>query len=191
MNHRQLQKPPSAVGTTAGVGRHAPSYPSCLPACLPSSAYLHHVLPVQHEVRIALKPPHVTRIRHQEAEVGLQKLVAVVCLRARRTAGAGAWHMRPSAASVAAPLRHRALQVHWAGVKGVQGIQRDRSGRAVGSRGAGVCTGRGVAPMPYALLSGRLHNPAGPPWAGELALHGSQTSPALPNAIQAGCCPCP
>ena len=44
--------------------------------------YLDNVVPVQHEVGIGLMSPQISRVRHQEAEVGLQELVAVVGLRA-------------------------------------------------------------------------------------------------------------
>lgn len=60
--------------------------------------YLDNIVPVQHEVCISLVPPQVSCIRDQEAEVGLQELVAVVGLWPRPC---------PPPAAQAAPCAYR------------------------------------------------------------------------------------
>lgn len=74
------QHPPTHVCT------HPQDTAPCYNRTCPCPAHLHHILPVQHEIRVALKPPHIHGIRHQESEVGLQELVAVVGLGAGRAA---------------------------------------------------------------------------------------------------------
>jgi hypothetical protein len=110
-----LHDPPSRG--SAILPADAPICPNvCLPshphACLPStSACLQHVIPVEHQVCVPLKPRHIHRVRYDEPEVCLQKLVLVVGLAASRL---------PPAAEPAAAAATLASSGRWRGHKWAQ-----------------------------------------------------------------------